>query len=155
MTGIPKGTLFPKTADSSHKLRGIARHALRFLVSGTLALMVDASILALLNRVLGVDPFLSRLFAISIAMVAGWLAHRNITFSVQRPPTLREFLSYASVAWMSAAANYGIYAGILIAEPTTPPLLSLMIASLITMVLSYTCLRFGVFGSPAPDIGKR
>lgn len=155
MTGIPPGTAPAPAVDRGRKLRRVARHALRFLASGTLALLVDAAILALLNRVLAVDPFLSRLVAIAVAMVAGWLAHRNITFSVQHPPTSREFLSYASVAWTAAAVNYGIYAGILIAEPVTPPLLSLVIASLITMALSYTCLRYGVFKSPDPGIGKR
>lgn len=142
-----------KAARNGRKLHTTALHVLRFLASGTLALLVDAAILAALNRGLGLDPFLSRLVAISIAMVVGWLAHRNVTFSVKRPPTFREFLHYASVAWTAAAVNYGIYAGILIWEPATPPLLSLLIASAITMVLSYTCLRFGVFRSPDPDIG--
>jgi putative flippase GtrA len=149
------GSVPPETDRSDRKLRGTALHILRFLASGTLALLVDAAILALLNRGFGFDPFVSRLVAISIAMVVGWLAHRSITFSLQRPPTIREFLGYASVAWMAAAVNYGVYAGILIAQPATPPLISLFIASLITMVLSYTGMRFGVFGSPGSGFGPR
>lgn len=155
MTGISSGPGSPEAVKTGRKLQGNALHLLRFLASGTLALLVDASILAALNRGFGLDPFLSRLVAIFIAMGVGWLAHRNVTFSVKRPPTLREFLVYASVAWTAAAVNYGIYAGILIADPLTPPLLSLLIASSITMVLSYTSLRYGVFRAPDPGMDKQ
>lgn len=133
---------------ANRKMRDAVAHGTRFLVSGTLALIVDATILALLYRVVGLDPFLARLVAISIAMVVGWLAHRTFTFALKRPPTIREFIGYASVAWTTAAANYAIYSGILIAQPATPPLASLFISSLITMVMSYIGMRFGVFGRP-------
>lgn len=148
-------------ADASpanrRKLRDTLNHGGRFLISGTLALTVDAAILALLYRVVGLDPFISRLFAISIAMVVGWWAHRTFTFALKRPPTVREFIGYVSVAWTTAAANYAIYSGILIVQPATPPLTSLIIASLITMVMSYTGMRFGVFGRPGSphETGRR
>lgn len=134
-------------------MRDALAHGGRFLISGTLALTVDAVILALLYRIIGLDPFVSRIFAISIAMVVGWLAHRTFTFAVKRPPTVREFTGYASIAWTTAAANYAIYSGILIAQPTTPPLVSLFISSLITMVVSYMGMRFGVFGRPGSHHG--
>jgi len=130
-------------------------HASRFLISGTLAFLTDAAVLWGLTR-LGVDPFLARLAAIAIAMVVGWQAHRNFTFALTRRPSVREFVAYASVAWTAAAMNYVIYAGVLIAWPGTPPLLSLAIASVIAMVLSYLGMRFGVFGRPgSPAAGPR
>lgn len=138
----------PSAANKRHKALAATALASRFLAAGTLAFLVDAAILAGLNRGLGLDPFLSRLLAISIAMIVGWQAHRNITFALVRRPSVREFVAYASVAWTAAAINYAIYAGTLIARPATPPLLSLVIASLITMVLSYLGMRFGVFGRP-------
>lgn len=135
-------------ADGRKGSREPAWHFFRFLVSGALALSVDAAVLAALTKGLGVDPFVSRLIAISVAMVVGWLAHRRITFALTRRPSAREFVAYASVAWTAAAVNYAVYAGILLASPSTPPLLSLVIASLITMAVSYAGMRFGVFGRP-------
>lgn len=79
------GNAVPIQAGASRTMRGAALHAFRFLASGTLALVVNAAILALLNRGFGFHQFLSRLVAISIATVVGWLAHRNITFLLQCP----------------------------------------------------------------------
>lgn len=143
-TGAPQ----PPAAGSRQKVVGRALHAGRFIACGTLAFLVDAAVLASLTRGLAIDPFLSRLVAISIAMLVGWQAHRKITFSVDQRSSTREFAAYASVAWVAAAANYAIYAGILVARPQTPPLLSLVFASLIAMILSYSGMRYGVFGRP-------
>ncbi len=64
------------------------KHGLGFLFSGGLAFLIDASILTVLT-LLGMHPIVARLFAISIAMVAGWLAHRRFTFRLSTPPRLR------------------------------------------------------------------
>lgn len=127
---------------------GLARHLGGFATSGAIAFSVDAIVLALLTKGLGADPFLARLAAISIAMVAGWQAHRRLTFDVRRPSTLAEFLSYAAVAWSSAAVNYSAYAAVLILRPGTEPLVALVLASLVAMTVSYLGMRFGVFGKP-------
>lgn len=127
---------------------GLTRHIGGFAASGAIAFAVDATVLAILTRGLGADPFLARLLAIATAMVAGWRAHRRLTFDVRQPASASEFLTYAGVAWSSAAINYLVYAAILILRPGTEPLAALVGASLVAMTASYLGMRFGVFGKP-------
>src|ERR1700716_292375 len=101
------------------------RHGLGFLVSGGTAFAVDALVLQLLTALLGLHPSAARLVAISLAMVAGWLMHRTLTFAVLTPPSVAEFLRYAGVAWTAAALNYGLFVAILLMRPGTEPLVAL------------------------------
>jgi len=121
------------------------RHGLAFLLSGTLAFLTDAIILKLLTAGFGVHPILARLFAISVAMTAGWLAHRRFTFRVTTPPSIAEFLRYAAVQWTVAAINYGIFVVIVLLWPAIEPLYALFVSSLIAMVFSYLGMRFAAF----------
>ncbi len=131
-------------------LTGAMRHWGGFIVSGATALATDALILELLTRFAGLSPFLARLLAIAAAMVAGWRAHRFLTFKVQTAPTLQEFFAYVAVAWMAAAINYAVFAAILLWRPTTLPLVALIAASFVAMAFAYIGMRFGVFRK-APD----
>jgi putative flippase GtrA len=123
----------------------LLRHWLGFLISGGVAFTVDALVLELLTRVAGLHPIGARLIAISFAMVAGWLMHRSLTFAVPTPPSLTEFLRYASVAWTAAAVNYGLFVLILVVRPATPPLVALVVSSIAAMTLSYLGMRFAAF----------
>ncbi|MEW5964020.1 MAG: GtrA family protein [Pseudomonadota bacterium] len=125
--------------------RSPVQHWAGFLASGAIAFTVDAGVLAVLTRGLGIDPFLARLAAIAVAMVAGWLAHRRLTFAVTAPPTLAEFASYATLAWSVAAFNYAVYAAVLLLAPGTDPILALVVSSLAAMTASYLGMRLGVF----------
>ena len=69
------------------------RHGLAF--SSAAAAFASTPVLKLLT-VSGSHPFFARLFAISLAMVAGWLMHRTFTFAVTTPPSFAEFLRYAA-----------------------------------------------------------
>lgn len=126
------------------------RHWGGFLVSGATAAAVDAAITVALVHVARLDPFSARLVAILIAMVVAWLMHRRLTFAVAAPPSLKEFLRFAAVAWSANALNYAIYAGILLVWPETLPLVALAIATGIAAVFSYVGFRFGVFPTPPP-----
>ena len=121
------------------------RHGLAFLVSGGTAFAVDAMVLTVLTAVLGLHPILARLFAISLAMVAGWLMHRTFTFAVPAPPSFGEYLRYAGVAWTAASINYGVFVLIILVAPATVPLVALVASSLAAMTFSYLGMRFGAF----------
>jgi len=121
------------------------RHGLGFLFSGTLAFLIDASILQLLTAVFSIHPILARLVSISGAMVVAWLAHRRFTFRLEVPPTFLEFVRYAVVGWAAAAINYGIFAAIMLARPITVPFFALVTSSLVAMVFSYLGMRFAAF----------
>ena len=121
------------------------RHGLGFLLSGIIALSVDALVLTLLTAVLAIHPIPARLAAISIAMVAGWLSHRTFTFAVSVPPSAAEFLRYAGVQWTAAALNYGLFVLIILARPQTVPIVAMVASSLAAMVFSYLGMRFAAF----------
>ena len=126
------------------------KHGLGFLFSGGLAFLIDAFVLTVLT-LLGMHPITARFFAISSAMVAGWLAHRRFTFRLKTPPRLGEFLRYAAVGWMVAAINYGIFVLIVLLRPSINPLYALFASSLVAMVFAYLGMRFAAFrrlGSP-------
>jgi putative flippase GtrA len=78
-------------------------------------------------------------------MVVGWLAHRRLTFAVDKPPSVPVFAAYAGLAWTSAALNYAVYAAILLARPATAPVAAVFVASVVAMAASYLGMRFAVF----------
>ncbi len=132
------------TVDPARNLPPL-RHWGGFLLSGLIALTCDATVLQLGILVLGLDPLVARLFAIAIAMVVGWLAHRRLTFSLATPPTLGEFTRYSAIAWTTAAINYVAFAATLYISPTTHPLAALIIASILATIFAYMGMRYGAF----------
>lgn len=127
------------------------RHGLAFFVSGGVAFSVDALVLELLTRGLGVHPILARIGAIALAMVAGWLMHRTFTFAVAAPPSVAEFLRYAGVAWSASAVNYGVFVLVLLVWPTLAPLAALVVSSAVAMAFSYLGMRFAAFRGHGPS----
>ena len=121
------------------------RHWGGFLISGLIALTCDAAVLQLGTAVFGLRPLTARLFAICIAMVAGWLAHRRLTFSLTAPPTIGEFTRYAAIAWTTAAINYAAFAAVLYILPATHPLAALVVASILATIFAYIGMRYGAF----------
>jgi putative flippase GtrA len=126
------------------------RHWEGFLVSGASAAAVDTAITLALVHGAGLNPFAARLVGILVAMVVAWLMHRRLTFRVAAPPSLKEFLRFAAVAWSANTLNYAIYASILLAWPETLPLIAIVVATGIAAVFSYLGFRFGVFRQPPP-----
>ena len=124
--------------------RGL-RHWLGFLSSGGLAFTVDGIVLKALTLLLGWHPIIARLFAISLAMLVGWLAHRTFTFALRVPPSLGEFLRYAAVGWTAAAVNYGVFVLVLLARPKAEPLAALLLSSLAAMLFAYLGMRYAAF----------
>ena len=124
--------------------RGL-RHWLGFLSSGGLAFTVDGIVLKALTLLLGWHPIVARLFAISLAMLVGWLAHRTFTFALRVPPSLGEFLRYAAVGWTAAAVNYGVFVLVLLAWPKAEPLAALVLSSLAATLFAYLGMRYAAF----------
>jgi putative flippase GtrA len=135
--------------DDAEAMSSVRRPALHhwagFLASGLIALSVDAIILETGVRLFGLHPLVARLLGISCAMVAGWLAHRTLTFMLRSRPTFREFARYAAVAWTTQVINYGTFASILIVQPALPPLAALLAASLVATIFAYVGMRYGAF----------
>ncbi len=121
------------------------KHGAGFLTSGLIAFAVDALVLALLTKVAGLDPYSARLTAIAAAMVAGYFAHRNLTFRLSHPASLAEFAKFAAVATAASVINYALYAALLLIFSGLEPLIALTIASGLGMIVSYFGYRLGVF----------
>ncbi|MBN9267194.1 MAG: GtrA family protein [Hyphomicrobium sp.] len=121
------------------------RHWGGFLLAGLIALSSDALLLQVGILALGLSPLIARLVAISGAMVAGWLAHRRLTFSLTSPPTLWEFTQYSATAWAAAAINYAVFAAVLFVSPGTHPLAALVLASILATFFAYMGMRYRVF----------
>ena len=109
--------------------------------------MADALVLVALTQLADFNPLVARVFAIATAMVVSWLLNRTITFRVGTPPTPREFMRFAALAWITAALNYAVFAAVLLALPGTYPLVALVISSLSAAIVAYICMRFAVFTS--------
>jgi len=132
--------------SNSTKLRhGRLRHALAFLLSGGLAFTADALTLKTLTLLVGLNPIFARLFAIALAMLVGWLAHRSFTFALRVPPSFAEFLRYSAVGWSVAAVNYGLFVGILLLWPASEPLVALFFSSLVATLFAYLGMRYAAF----------
>ncbi|MBX9683575.1 MAG: GtrA family protein [Hyphomicrobium sp.] len=120
----------------------------RFIVAGGIAFAVDGAVLTTLTELAGVDPYSARIVAIAVAMVVAYFAHRTLTFAVNEPPSVAQFLRFAGVAASVSVLNYAIYAAILMFDPGTSPLLAFVIATGGSMFVSFFSYRHGVFKSP-------
>jgi putative flippase GtrA len=130
------------------------RHWGGFIFSGLTAFAVDMAVTWLLVDGAGLDRFTSRLIGILVATVVAWLMHRRITFNVPHPPSLTEFVRFFAVASGANAANYVVYAAILLLAPSTPLAVAIVISSGVAALLSYVGFRFGVFRRLEPDDGS-
>lgn len=125
---------------------GAARHFGGFVLAGLCALATDTAMLTMLTRWLGLSPFVARPFGIACAMVVSWLINRTIAFRAEAAPSVAEFSRFAGVSVTSQVVNYSVFAALLLAFPTLMPELALLLASFVSMFVSYAGFRFGVFG---------
>ena len=131
--------------ETGNERRSGWRHWLGFLVSGLIAFVTDVALSKAFHDVFGWPWAISRFLAISVAMIAGWLSHRKLTFAVATPPTIGEFGRYASMAWTAAALNYVVFLALLWLFPTIEPALAIATSSAIAMGFSYVGMRLAVF----------
>jgi putative flippase GtrA len=110
---------------------------LGFVIVGGLGFVADAALLALLLAVTPLGPFTARLLSIGFALGVTWLCNRSLTFRPSGRGMLREGARYGGVGVATSILNYLVYSGLLLAVPSMPPLLALVLASLAAMVLSY------------------
>ncbi|MEX6505319.1 GtrA family protein [Jiella sp. M17.18] len=121
------------------------RHLAGFVFSGLLAFAIDALVLFALTHWLGVSPFIARVPAILLSMVAGWISNRSVTFHVATGPRLAEFLRYAAASGFGVGVNYAVFSAVLILQPSAPPVAALVIASAVAAGVSYVGYRWFAF----------
>ena len=136
--------------------QGHVRHYGGFLLAGLCALATDTAVLSAFTRLGGLSPFLARPFGIACAMVVSWLINRRLTFQSRERPSLKEFSKFAGVSLTSQTVNYAVFATLLLVLPGFMPELALVLASCVSMFVSYAGFRLGVFrSSGVPGNGRR
>lgn len=110
---------------------------IRFGIAGGLGFLIDAGVLALLLHLTPLGPFVARVIAIALAMLATWLFNRTFTFDRSPHSLAAEGFRYGSVGITSALVNYALYAALLIALPALQPLAALVFASAAAMFFSF------------------
>ncbi|MDM9627013.1 GtrA family protein [Rhizobium sp. S152] len=110
---------------------------IRFGIAGGLGFLIDASVLAALLHLTPLGPFVARVIAIALAMLATWLFNRTFTFDRSPHSLAAEGFRYGSVGITSALVNYALYAALLIALPALQPLAALVFATAASMFFSF------------------
>lgn len=126
-------------------LPAATRHWGGFVLGGILAGLTDIVVLRLLTDGFGAGPILARPLSIAVAMIVSWQVNRRLTFAVRERATISEFLAFAAVSWVAQAINYAVFCAILLARPVTMQEIAIVLASLVSMIVSYIGFRFGVY----------
>jgi putative flippase GtrA len=130
------------------QVRAEARQFIRFAVVGATGFAVDAIVLSIFHYAVGLDPFTARLISMSVATLTTWRLNRILTFGASHRSQAHEGLRYATVAALSAAINYVVYAAVLLIWPHVPPIGALVVGAGAGMGFSYIGYSRVVFGAP-------
>lgn len=115
----------------------------RFLGVGLTGFVIDVGTTLLLVE-LGSPPWLARLVAIALAMVVTWLANGRFTFRRGGWAPAATFVPYLLVAAAAAAVNFGVFLALF--QPLGSMLLAVVVATVISMIVSFAGFRLLVFG---------
>ena len=126
------------------------KHFGSFFIAGGSAFAVDVAVLFLLTEFLSMSPYMGQLIALWVAMTWAWWINRTWTFRVERPPSVREYVTYIASMLLSSVINYGCYVIALRAHPVffNEPVLALFPATAVSMLVSYFGMKLIVFRKP-------
>ena len=127
----------------------------RFAFVGGVGFLIDAGLLALLHHGAGLDPYSSRLISITASAFTTWRLNRGLTFGASDRSQASEGFRYAQVAAATAGFNYLVYAGLLLAFPSLPPIAAADAATLAAMFFSYAGYSRLVFQGARTTLGER
>jgi putative flippase GtrA len=82
---------------------------IRFALVGVVGFLVDAGVVAILVRLLGVGPYPARACSYLFAVTTTWSLNRQFTFESSSPP-FREFLAFLLTNGLGATINLLVYA---------------------------------------------
>lgn len=129
----------------SHPVRSETAGFARYCLIGAVGLLIDAGSLVWLIREVGLNPFIGRACSILLALTMCWAMHRNWTFESRANSPLAEWSRFAAVNGVGGGLNYLIYAGVLLAFPSTTPLAALIAGSAFALCANYLGSRFWAF----------
>jgi putative flippase GtrA len=127
----------------------------RFAFVGCIGFLIDAGLLALFHHGAGLDPYSSRLISITASALTTWRLNRSMTFGASNRSQTSEGFRYALVAAATAGFNYLVYAALLLAFPSVPPIAAAVLATLVAMFFSYAGYSRLVFQGTGATVGGR
>ncbi len=110
---------------------------LKFACVGFAGFFVDTGSLALLHHWIGLDPYTARIISIALAIFTTWRLNRSVTFGRSETGQVSEGARYYGVAIVTALINFAIYSGVLLTWPIVWPVAAAIMATAVTMFMSY------------------
>ncbi len=144
---LAAGELRPQPATISSQ--GIDHRSFRhwggYIFGGTTAFLVDFAVIVVAHHRLGIDPFWANVIGLSVATCVAWILHRTITFSVQYPPSVAEFVRFFVIAWAANGVSLAVNTLLLWAVPAMSVEVAFLISRCFGGAAAYIGFRFGVF----------
>jgi putative flippase GtrA len=120
----------------------------RFAVVGGIAFLIDAGLVTILYKGVGLDPFSARLIAIGVATLFAIYWHRNWTFAHSKEGSiLYQQASYAVTQVISHTLNIGIYLSLIEHDEFWQqwPSLAVATGSAIAVIVTFCLSKWIVF----------
>jgi putative flippase GtrA len=129
----------------------LPRDVIRFGIVGSLAFLIDASVLATLVHGAAWNPFAARAAAIATAILCTWRLHRHWTFAAGRTRSpLPQSLLYGTFQLLTVSLNYCVFSVLVLMGGVwrTYPVLAAAAGSLTAMSFSYLLSKRVTFAEP-------
>ncbi|WP_208991056.1 GtrA family protein [Pseudovibrio sp. Tun.PSC04-5.I4] len=117
---------------------------IRFGMVGGSGLIVDLLTLAFFIQVVGLDPFISRVLSIWVAMTNNWFWNRIFTFKSAGSP-FSEYLRFVAVNSVGAVINYGTYSALVGFLDGFSAYLAVILATLVSMTFNFVLSKIYAF----------
>lgn len=137
----------------------MSRAFLSFAVAGTIAFMVDASVVLVLTA-LGMSPYVARVFSFTAAATTTWVINTRVTFKDERQPlSFGRWCTYMVTMLGGLSVNYATYALVLhLAGGPSPTQLVLLAGvaagAIVGLVVNYTVCRMWLFRKRGQVTGR-
>lgn len=135
------------------QLRREAAVAAKFAAVGGIGFLTDITVLHLCLRGLQLSPFAGRAISLACAMQVTFLVNGLFVFRcVSLARCGRQWLAYMGTNGLGNVLNYLVFAALVASElpQVSRNGWALVIGSLVAYVFNFLCVRFMVFGRPAP-----
>ena len=122
----------------------------RFGISGVAGFIVDAGIVVLFTRELGLGPIVAQVIGFTVAVTVTWLINRHWTFAEHASEKwLHEWIRYVAANSVGAAINNGIYAILVLTVVffSKTPVLAVAAGSIAGMGFNFVSSKLMVFKS--------
>jgi putative flippase GtrA len=129
----------------------LRQELIRFGIVGSIAFLIDASILAALVHWLNWSPFSSRVVSMGIAILFTWRVHRHWTFADGRiRPALHQSVLHGTFQLIAVSMNYAVFSALVLTGGVwcAYPALAVVAGSLSAMVVSYLLSKRITFADP-------